>query len=279
MLRPVEDRLPAEADRLVRLRGQLVALLAAVLSAQLVVPVGVGRGHDRAEPAVVELVRVGRVRDEGNVLLQVVAGGVLVRAGPLFVALDEAVEPAVAVLMAAGVPAVGRVGVVAALVVGGEVVGRDRLALGIGIGEALVARVGVGMPAEVVVEGAVLHHQDHERVDRHVARARVRPGELALRSRGDELVERQDRGHPGGAGEGRRPGEELAALQVGGRMLLLHAVGELRVGELAAPLAAVAVQLHDRVRGASSGSSLIRPPSGATAWPISPPGAITRSQL
>src|ERR671920_761126 len=40
------------------------------------------------------------------------------------------------------------------------------------VSEARLAPVGLRQPAEVVVERAVLHHHDDERVDRHVARPR-----------------------------------------------------------------------------------------------------------
>ena len=82
------------------------------------------------------------------------------------------------------VPGVVGVGVGAALEVGRQPVGFERLPGGVGVGEARLATVGPRQPAEVVVEGAVLHHQHDDRVERQVACAsgtstRSRAGRLA----------------------------------------------------------------------------------------------------
>ena len=165
----VEDRLPGEPRPLLGLRRQDGLTSAAVLRPPLIVAVGVGGGHDRAEPAVIQRVGLGRVGEERHVALHVVAGRERVAAGARRVSLHEAVHLAVVVLVAPPVPGVVGIAEVAALKVGGQAVGGDRVAVGVRVGEPRVLAVGVRMPAEVVVEGAVLHHQDDEGVDGHVA--------------------------------------------------------------------------------------------------------------
>ena len=88
---------------------------------------------------------------------------------------------------------------------------------GVAVGAPL-GRVGDGgEPPEVVVEGAVLHHHDHEVVDREVARTRERRG-LGLRRLAEQDVDRQQRcrtGEPGGVGgtlEELASGEPLVAV-------------------------------------------------------------------
>ena len=86
------------------------------------------------EEAVIELEAVGGVGDEAEVLLEVVAGGEAVAAVALLVALHEALHLAPPPLVAAAVPGVIGVAERAALEVGRQVMRRDRLALGVGVG-------------------------------------------------------------------------------------------------------------------------------------------------
>jgi hypothetical protein len=110
--------------------------------------------------------------DEGDVALRVVAGGELVAPRALLVPLREAVHLAAVPLEAPAVPGVVGIAEVAPLEVGREAMGLDAIALPVDVGEAAIAGVRVRVPAEVVVEGAVLHHQDDEGVDRDLPRAR-----------------------------------------------------------------------------------------------------------
>jgi len=78
-----------------------------------------------------------------------------------------------------------------------EPVGGERLAVLVGEGQPGVARVGPFQPAEVVVEGAVLHHQHDDGVDRHLARAGQAHAGLALGRLGEERVGREGPGEAG----------------------------------------------------------------------------------
>ena len=143
-----------------------------------VLAVRIGRGQDRAEEAVEGRELAGHGRDEGQVLLGVVAD----REGVVGAGAQEAVHAAAVELLAAALPGVVGVGVGAALEIRREPVGVMHATLPVGVDEPVLATVGPGQPAEVVVEGAVLHHQHDEGVDRQVARCRHRlarpPGRL-----------------------------------------------------------------------------------------------------
>ncbi len=134
----------------------------------LVVAVGKRRAQQRAEVPVIGRVLADRVVNEGQLALVVVAERELVVAAAL------ADEPA-AQLGPSRLPAVAGIGMPAALKTRlAERVGRTGghgLALG-GAKALALDGVGAGQPAEVVVERAILHHQDHEMVDLDVARAR-----------------------------------------------------------------------------------------------------------
>jgi hypothetical protein len=118
-------------------------------------------------------------------VLRVVAGRELVAPRALLVALGEAVHLPVVPLEAPAVPGVVGVAEVAPLEVGREAVGLHALALAVDVREAAVAGVRVRVPAKVVVERAVLHHQDDEGVDRDLPR--VRQGATAATRRlGDQ---------------------------------------------------------------------------------------------
>ena len=85
-----------------------------------------------------------------------------------------------------------------------------RVALLVGELQAGLAAVGPRQPAQVVIEGAVLHHQHHEGVDRQVAGRGERHLALAARGLGDERVGVQDQTHGGGqAGRDGGPLEEV----------------------------------------------------------------------
>ena len=127
--------------------------------------------------AVVDRELGARGVDEAEIALVVVAERELVAVpGEEAVGLTGRVEPGAAELGAAAAPGVVGVRMPAPLPLG--LAQRRRMAgvhrraavVRVQIG-ALLHRVGVGQPAEIVVEGAVLHHQDHEMVDRDVRRA------------------------------------------------------------------------------------------------------------
>ena len=195
--------------------GIWLFLLPPALGRPLVVAVGVGRGQDRAEPAVVERVGLGGRVDVGQFALVEVGQRELVGVGAL--RQEASVE-----LGPARVPAVPGVGVAAALVLRSpraerlEVPRRDLLSLR--VREVLVLDA-VGLvrePAEVVVERAVLHAEHHEVVDLDVARARqpVAPGLAASAASLSSTTGRQRR-HPR---EPRRVGgplQEVAAAERG----------------------------------------------------------------
>src|SRR5918999_6279734 len=108
-------------------------------------PVRVGRGHQRVEETVVELESVGCVRDEAEVVLEVIAGGEAVATVALLVALDETLHLAATPLVAAAVPGVVGVAEGAALEVRRQAMGPHRVALGVGVAEAAVAAVSPGV--------------------------------------------------------------------------------------------------------------------------------------
>ena len=191
-----------------------------------VLAVGQRAGHQRAVEVVEGGERLGRVLDEAEVALAVVADRELVVAG-----LEEAVHRAAVELVAPALPRVVGVGVAAALPVGRQAVGRVRVALEVGVGQARLAAVGVGHPAEVVVEGPVLHHQHDERVDRQVARRREVLAPLPLGRLGDERLGRQHARQADGAGGHRRALQELAAAHglVGRRLLETLELGRIEL--------------------------------------------------
>jgi hypothetical protein len=170
-----------------------------------------------------------RCRQEPEVLLAVVGDRQLV----VVARAQEAVAAPAIQLRTAAVP--GVVGIVeqATLPVGGERAGGEALAVLVHVREPCLAPVRMRHPAEVVVERAVLHHQQHERVDRQVARRGQLIAALALRGLRDERLSGQERGHARQAGGERRPREELAPPHVLVRVLELEALGALRIQQLA----------------------------------------------
>ena len=141
----------------------------------------------------------------------------VVGAGQEAVRLAARVGARAAELLAAVVPAVAGVGVAAALPLGRaerrRVPGGDaRVAVvRVRVGAALHG-VGVRQPAEVVVEGPVLHHQHDEVVDRHVARGgKLRRERLAAGGLAEEQVQRQRRGGADRAGGVGAAPQEVAA--------------------------------------------------------------------
>jgi hypothetical protein len=126
-------------------------------------------------------------------------------------------EEAAAELGAAAVPTVSRILVAAALVLDTaraerrEMLGRHHPS--VGRAEALLLdAVRVRVPAEVVVERPVLHHQDHEVVDLHVPPARhVRAAVRGLGGLREDGAGGQAGGHPGESRAVCRALEEVAA--------------------------------------------------------------------
>src|SRR3954451_6591368 len=98
----------------------------------------------------------------------------------------------------------------AALEVRGKGVRRVLGAVVVRIAEPGVLGVGARVPAEVVIERAVLLHEDDEVVDRHVRRARERGRGLHASRVADESVDRPRAGDAGHPRESRRLGDELA---------------------------------------------------------------------
>ena len=162
-----EDRRVGEAGgEFAGPEGEGVVLHPVGLGRVHVLAVRVGRGEQRAEEAV-EGGELARHRgDERQVLFAVVAD----REHVVFARAQEAVHAAAVELVPPPVPGVVGIGMGAALPVGGEAVGFELLPGGVGVGEARLATVGPRQPAEVVVEGAVLHHQHDDRVERQVLR-------------------------------------------------------------------------------------------------------------
>ena len=171
--------------------------------------------------------RARRRGEEGHVLRQVVAHrvGVVAAARQL-----EAVDGAVVELHPGLVPQVARHRVPAALEVGRQVVGVDRVAGAVRVAEPGLAAVGPGHPAQEVVEGAVLHHHHDKRVDGDVAAGAPGAAGLLRRSRGDQPVGAEGGGEPeANAYRGGRAGEELATSQalVGSNRVQLLGVGRI----------------------------------------------------
>ena len=192
-------------------RRQRVVLVAVGLRRVHVLAVGIRRGQQRAEEAVVGGEGLGGGGDEGQVVLRVVAD----RERVVVARAQEAVHGAAVDLGAPAVPRV--VGVVegAALEVGRQAVGGERLPIVRRVGEPVLAPVGPGQPAQVVVEGPVLHHQHHEGVDGEVARGGQRRAALPARRLRHEHVGRQHRRHARGQARGHRGAlQELAPAQV-----------------------------------------------------------------
>jgi hypothetical protein len=169
------------------------------------------------------------VAEEGQVLLRVVAD----REGVVVARAQEAVHRAAVHLRPPALPRVVRVRVVAALEVGGEAGGLVRLAGPVDVGEPRLPAVGAREPAEVVVERAVLHHQDDEGVDRQVARGGQRRAALLARGLGHERLGVQDGSEPGGkARRDRGALEELAAAVVRLGRGRLEPLGLVRVAQV-----------------------------------------------
>ena len=108
-----------------------------------------------------------------------------------------------------------------------ERMGRVLLAVLVGVMQPLVLAVGAREPPEVMVEGAVLHHQHDEGVDGDVAGAREAVLGLNLRRLGDEGLGREHRrqsGEPRQAGGAR---EELATPYTAVVFHLLGGAGRL----------------------------------------------------
>ena len=171
-----------------------------------VLAVGIGRGEQRAEEAV-EGGEVPRRRgDERQVLLGVVAD----REDVVLAGLQEAVH-APAVELVRPPPRSGRGRGRRSPGSRGQAVGLVLLPRGVRVGEPRLAPVGAGQPAEVVVEGAVLHHQHDDRVEREVAGGDFDPVRGSPPRRGSCW----DRGRPPSRPPGHPPRaarlEELAA--------------------------------------------------------------------
>ncbi len=172
-----------------------------------VLAVGIGRGQDRAE----EAVEGGEGASHGGHERQVLLGVVADREGVVAAGAQEAVHTAAVHLVAAALPGVVGVGMGAALEVGGEPVGRVRIAGGVAVDEPSLPAVGPRQPAEVMVEGAVLHHQHDDRVERQVARAGHVDPEALVRL-GEKRVGTEDGAEPRGEPPGHRGAlEELPA--------------------------------------------------------------------
>ena len=137
--------------------------------------------------------------------------------------------------MAPAVPAVVGIAERAALEVRRQPVGGERLrAVEARVAQPVVDRVGARVPAEVVVEGAVLHHQDDEGVDRQLARAREMGPRRVLGRLGDQGLGREQARHPGEPGERRGPAEEVAPAQHVLPRSLLELLDPRRIRELPA---------------------------------------------
>jgi hypothetical protein len=164
----------------------------------LVEAVGVGLGHHRGEVAVEHRPVAGGVRVERQVLVGVVAD----REQVVVAGLEEAVElPALELDPAA---LVGVVGVLeAAAVRRREVVRLVPDPLAVDVAQPRLLAVRPLEPAEVVVEGAVLPHHEHDVLDAGVRGG----GEGGGRARG------QPAGRAGGGGDAgdRRSSEQMAA--------------------------------------------------------------------
>ena len=233
-----EDRRVGEAAGVFGgLEGEGVVLHPVGLGRVHVLAVRVGRGEQRAEEAVEGGEFLRRRGDEGQVLLGVVAD----REDVVFARAQEAVHVAAVELVPPPFPGVVGIGVRAALPVGGEPVRFEGLAGGVGVGEARLAAVGPGQPTEVMVEGAVLHHQHDDRVERHVLRAGdIDPvGGRRLR---EDRVGTEDARHPHrqAAGQGGAL-EELAPAHEAVGVDRLEALGRLGVAVIVRvpPVAAV----------------------------------------
>ena len=136
-------------------------------------------------------------------------------------------------LRSAGTPAVPRVWMAAALPFGGAhrrcVTRLDRIALWVQVGGLLQAvhEAGLTQPTEVVVERAVLHHHDHEVVDRHLTRGGER-GSLRRRGLLEQQVGGQEAGGAGEAGGVRGSLEELASAEFAHASHNVHEAHPLR---------------------------------------------------
>jgi hypothetical protein len=97
----------------------------------------------------------------------------------------------------------------AALEIRSEVMRRVLVALVVRVGQAGVLPVGVRVPAEVVIEGAVLLHQHDEGVDGHVRGARERGRRLNPARVAHQRIHRPCARYTGYARHGRGLGEEL----------------------------------------------------------------------
>ena len=195
-----------------------------------VLAVGVGRRQQRAEEAVERRERRRDLRDERQVVPLVVAD----REDVVVARPQEAVHLAVVELRPPAAPRVVGVRVRAALEVAVEPVRGERPAGAVHVRQPGLHAVGARQPPEVVVEGAVLHHQHDERVDREVARRGQRGGAALGGGRlADEPVRVQQHRRAGAEARERRGAlEELAAAQVAVGVLGGQALGLARVTQV-----------------------------------------------
>ena len=102
----------------------------------------------------------------------------------------------------------------AALEVGRQGVGWVRRARAVAVGQAGLAAVGSGQPAEEVVEGAVLHHDDDDVVIAGRRAGGARRGQPPSGQRGRAHAQRSERGY--GAPEELATREGAIAVGAGG---------------------------------------------------------------
>jgi len=129
-------------------------------------PVGEGLGHDGGEVAVEGCVLASEGAADGDGLLAVVADGVDVVDLAARWGLQPPVVATVVELDQPSIPGVVGVGVAAAGEIGAQVVRRVLVTVQVRVPETLLPPIGAGQPSEQVVEGAVLHHEDDDGVER-----------------------------------------------------------------------------------------------------------------
>ena len=179
VLHPVEDG-EVEVHRSGLTRGGVDAGDVEVRGrAELVEAVGPGRSQHRGEVLVERGVALHQGGEDGEVVGLVVADGEQVAVG---LGLEEPVAGAVVVVRLHGLPQVDGVLHVAALPVGGELVGLVRVALLVDEAQTGLLAVGAGEPTDHVVERPVLHHQHHDGVEGSVARVGQRGARLVDRA-------------------------------------------------------------------------------------------------
>ncbi len=220
--------LQRRVDRGERLLAEVVAMLASVVRAVAVEAVGPGARQLGAEPPVAEHVLVRHRVQRPELVPPEVAHHPVRLLGPVTIrlGLDEARVLPISELVPARPPAVGRVVLEAVHLrrVGGDpgpvgVVVPHLRGEPVDVRPPLLQRVG----AEVVVEGAVLHHQDHHVIDdvRGVAG-------LLLRLRGVVVVSRRRAsGHEGGEAGSAEALEDGATADAGerGQLAAVRVVG------------------------------------------------------